>query len=61
MIYYLVTVEAEIPYWWKRAYRVEASNFGTAVRRGLRKFKGEERIKGKRLNRMRLEIVKLTP
>lgn len=56
---YLVKLTADIPYPFDLEYRIEASSFALALSRGARKFKVEERIKGKRLNRIIASATKL--
>ena len=59
MSIYLVKVQTDIPYPYELEYRVEANSFPTALVRGCRMFKKEERVKGKRINTVRASATKL--
>ena len=58
---YIVKVSAEINYWWERQYRVTASNFGTAVRRGFEEFRRDltESRGRKQIDKVKIEIIRI--
>lgn len=56
---YLIKVSAEINYWWDAEYRIKATNVATAIARAMREFKKEERIKGRRIKRYKLDVSQL--
>ena len=59
MTTYLVRVSTDIPYPWEQEYRITATSFPTAMVRGCRLFKKEERIKGRRISRLIASATKL--
>jgi len=57
---YVIKVSAEINYWWEKEYRINATNVATAIARAMRDFKKEERIKGERIKRYKLDVADIT-
>lgn len=59
MTTYLIKVSAELNYWWDKDYRIEATSAATAIARAMREFRKEERIKGRRIKRYKLDVMSL--
>lgn len=57
---YLIKVSAEMNYWWDKDYRIEATSVATAIARAMREFKKEERVKGKRIRRYKIEVTSIS-
>lgn len=55
---YLVYVESYLPWPMSKEYKIEASSFGTAARRAIKKFRKE--LNGrKKLKEIRLKIIRV--
>jgi hypothetical protein len=54
---YLITYKYDKPYPFSREYRVEATNMGTAMNRGFRRLRKDE--KGKRITELSVKITYL--
>ena len=54
---YLVTVESLVPYPVMKNYQEEATNFGPAVSRAIKKYRKE--MKGKKLKELTIKVVVL--
>lgn len=59
MTTYLVKVEASVPYPWAKEYRVEATGLHTALARGVKFFRKEERLHRKQITSIKAEAQKL--
>jgi hypothetical protein len=59
MTIYLVKVTAEIPYPWDKEYRVEATSLHTALSRGIKSFRKEERMRRKQITSIKAQASKL--
>ena len=56
---YLVKVVADIPYPWDKEYRVEATSLHTALARGVKFFRKEERLHRKQITSIKAQASKL--
>ena len=59
MTTYLVKVTADIPYPWDKEYRVEATGLHTALARGVKNFRKEERLHRKHITSIKVQATKL--
>jgi hypothetical protein len=55
---YVIKVSADLPYPVSEEYRIEATRFAVAIRRGVDKFRKEKGRK-KRINEIRVKAVKV--
>jgi len=56
---YLINVYTEAPYPREYTYRETGSNESVVASRDLKNFRKEDKIKGKRINEVRLKIKKI--
>jgi hypothetical protein len=55
---YAIRIAAYIPYPIYREYVEEASDFSVAISRAVKKYRKEERVFRKRIDRMSVQVVK---
>lgn len=58
MTYYSIRVTAYIPYPISREYSLRASNYAVVASKALKAYRKEERVKGKRFDRVTVQISK---
>lgn len=56
MTTYAIKISAEMNYWWDKEYRIQKTGVAAAIGTAMREFKKEERVKGKRIRRYKVEV-----